>query len=195
MSDYENLQKIAPDYIKMSEMIVKKQNGKFQKYLHMKTEVATLLGTYKLEIYSKVYEEQLTDQGIVHWEIVPGSQVGRKNAPGDFVGLKGFVKIENYKRSEGVASTQATARGVYRSRPTKNQTLMLFKGKLERDQQGINKLIPNFVLQFAMEVALQRVGILLRNYLETAKDLPPEKNLEDMVHEEENRKISSPIAE
>ncbi|OGP06030.1 MAG: hypothetical protein A2Z91_05550 [Deltaproteobacteria bacterium GWA2_38_16] len=196
MSDYENLQKIAPDYIKMSEMIVKKREGKFQKYLHMKTEIKTILGTYKLEIYSKVSEEQSQDKGWVHWEVISGNAIGRQNAPGDFVGLKGFVRVENYKRSDGVTATpQASAKGFYRSRPKKDQVMMLFKGKLERDQKGISKIIPNFVLQFAMEVALQRVGILLRNYLETSKELPPERNLDDLVQEGEKRGLSSPVAQ
>ena len=46
-----------------------------------------------------------------------------------------------------------------------------------------------------MEVALQRVGILLRNYLETSKELPPERNLDDLVQEGEKRGLSSPVAQ
>ena len=194
MSDYENLQKIAPEYIKLSELIVKRQKGKkkkkYLKYVHMKTEVSTLLGTYRVEVYSKVQEEKFPEKGIVYWEIVSGSELGRSDAPGDFVGLKGFVTVEKYQR---LSSTPATSdlpsgRGVYRARHQKDQIFMLFKGKMEKDQKGIAKVVPNFILQFAMEVALQRVGILLRNYLETMKDVPhSSKSLEELAKEEDTR--------
>ncbi len=194
MSDYENLQKVAPEYIKLSELIVKRQKGKkkgqFSKYVHMKTEVSTLLGTYKVEVYTKVQEEKLPEKGIVYWEIVPGSELGRPEVPGDFVGLKGFVTVEKYKRlsSATVASESQSGRGFYRGRPQKDQLLMLFKGKMEKDQKGIAKVVPNFILQFAMEVALQRVGILLRNYIETMKDVPQsQKSLEELAKEEDTR--------
>ncbi|MBI3018967.1 MAG: hypothetical protein HYY61_03665 [Deltaproteobacteria bacterium] len=196
MSDYENLQKIAPEYIKLSELIVKrhKEKGKkkkqYLKYVHMKTEVSTLLGTYKVEVYSKVQEEKFPEKGIVYWEIVPGSEVGRSDAPGDFVGLKGFVTVEKYQRfsSASVTSDLPAGRGVYRGRHQKDQAFMLFKGKMEKDQKGISKVVPNFILQFAMEVALQRVGILLRNYLETMKDVPHSpKSLEELAKEEDVR--------
>ncbi len=195
MSDYENLQKIAPEYIKLSELIVKRQpekekkKKKYLKYVHMKTEVSTLLGSYKVEVYSKVQEEKLPEKGIVYWEIVPGSELGRSDAPGDFVGLKGFVTVSKYQRlssSTPVTSDVSTGRGVYRGRPQKDYIFMLFKGKMEKDQKGISKVVPNFILQFAMEVALQRVGILLRNYLETMKDAPySPKSLEELAKEED----------
>lgn len=194
ISDYENLQKIAPEYIKLSELIVKRQKGKkkgqFLKYVHMKTEVSTLLGAYKVEVYSKVKEEKLPEKGIVYWEIVPGSELGRSEAPGDFVGLKGFVTVEKYQRlsSATVTSDLSGGRGMYRGRHQKDQIFMLFKGKMEKDQKGIAKVVPNFILQFAMEVALQRVGILLRNYLETMKDVPhSQKSMEELAKEEDAR--------
>ena len=65
---------------------------------------------------------------------------------------------------------------------------MLFKGKMQKDQKGIAKVVPNFILQFGMEVALQRVGILLRNYLETMKDAPQsQKSMEELAKEEDAR--------
>src|SRR3989338_3992721 len=132
ISDYENLQKIAPEYIKLSELIVKrhKEQGKkkkqYLKYLHMKTEVSTLLGSYKVEVYSKVQEEKMPEKGIVYWEIVPGSELGRSDAAGDFVGLKGFVTVEKYQRLSTVPITSEfqNGRGVYRGRHTKDQVLM-----------------------------------------------------------------------
>ena len=194
MSDYENLQKIAPEYIKLSELIVKRQPGKkkkqYLKYVHMKTEVATLLGSYKVEVYTKVQEEKLPEKGIGYWEIVPGSELGRSDAAGDFVGLKGFVTVEKYQRlsTAPITSEFQNGRGVYRGRHTKDQVLMLFKGKMQKDQKGIAKVVPNFILQFGMEVALQRVGILLRNYLETMKDAPQsQKSMEELAKEEDAR--------
>jgi len=193
MSDYENLQKIAPEYIKLSELIVKrhkeKKKNQYLKYVHMKTEVSTLLGTYRVEVYSKVQEKKFPEKGIVYWEVVPGSEVGRSDADGDFVGLKGFVTVEKYQRLSSATITDLPAgRGIYRGRHQKDQIFMLFKGKMEKDQKGISQVVPNFILQFAMEVALQRVGILLRNYLETMKDAPhSSKSLEALAKEEDER--------
>ena len=192
MADYPNLHKIAPDYIKLSELIVKKKDGKYLKYLHMKNEVKTILGTYKVEIYTKVHEEKLSDRGYVHWEIIEGSTLGRKNAPGDFVGMKGYVMVQKYARPSGMNISDGRSMGFYRSRPKKDQLTMMFHGRLERDESGMSKIIPNFILQFAMEVALQRVGILLRNYLETAKEIPPPLDLEKLAQEEEKRRPTSP---
>lgn len=187
MSDYNNLQKIAPDYIKLSELIVKKtKNGEYRKYLHMKTEVTTLVANYSIEIFARVHEEETEDKGVVHWQIVPASEVGRKATTAEnFVGLKGDVSIKKYKRAAASVSAQVRKQGFYRSRPNKNQLMVLFRGELERED--MSKLIPNFLLQFAMEVALQRVGILLRNYMETAKDIPTPKDLEALYREEMKR--------
>ena len=73
IADYENLQKIAPEYIKLSEVIQVKEKDNIQKYLHMKAEVSALLISYKLEVYVKIREETTDDKGIVYWEIVPAS--------------------------------------------------------------------------------------------------------------------------
>lgn len=191
MVNYQNLQKIAPDYIKLSELIVRKEKGKYQKYIHMKTEVKTIVGTYKVEVFSKIREEKTADKGFVHWEIVNGSSIGRKNAPGDFIGLKGYVLVKKHTKKGNTTARNVRGVGaVYRNRPQKEQAMMIFKGRLERDRAGMTKVIPNFILQFAMEVALQRVGILLRNYLETEKDAPQTHSLEDLAQKEE-RKASS----
>lgn len=174
MTDYENLQRIAPEYIKLSEVLKIKENGKIQKYLHMKAEVSALLISYKLEIYAKMREEIHPDRGIVHWEIVPASAVGRKETTQQrFVGLKGGVAIENYKRAKTIAGQPTPlrgGRGFYRTRGTRPALLVLFKGKMNRKEKEMDQVVPNIMIQFAMEVGLQRVGVLLRNYMETAKE-------------------------
>lgn len=174
MTDYENLQRIAPEYIKLSEVIKRKENGKIQKYLHMKAEVSALLISYKLEIYARMREEIQPNRGIVHWEIVPASAVGRKETTQmRFVGLKGGVTVENYKRAKTIASQSSPAkggRGFYRTRGSRPALLVLFKGKMDRKEKEMDKVVPNIMIQFAMEVGLQRVGVLLRNYMETAKE-------------------------
>jgi hypothetical protein len=176
MSDYENLQKIAPEYIKLSEVIQVKEKDKIQKYLHMKAEVSALLISYKLEIYAKVHEETREDKGIVYWEIVPVSALGRKETTEKrFVGLKGQVIVEKYKRAKNLAQQPAPprgGRGFYRTHPKQGALLVLFKGKMDRKEKLMDEVIPNLMIQFAMEVGLQRVGVLLRNYMETAKEEP-----------------------
>src|SRR3989338_1197955 len=191
MSDYENLQRIAPQYIKKAELSVHKKGGKYEKYLFMQTEVSALLLTYKLEIYSRVWEEEKESQGIVHWEVIPAKSIGRKTEDKErFVGLKGTVSVEKYnvqKHVQRVIQSQGDGRRFYRRRSDSNRILVLFKGNLEKSEKGMSELIPNFALRLAMEVALQRVGVLLRNYLETAKDIPPPRNLEELVQETETR--------
>ena len=184
MVDYENLQRIAPDYIKLSELIVKKiAPQQYKKYLHLKTEVKTLLMTYRVETYTRVTEEETPDEGIVHWEIVPAKELKRKaSTPENFVGLKGKVVVKKYQRSSSTSATRTTGRGTFLNRAKKDQVMSLFKGELVR--KDMSKIVPNFILQFAMEVALQRVGVLLRNYLETAKEEPKQINLEAIAEPE-----------
>jgi len=178
MTDYENLQRIAPEYIKLAEVIKVKEKDKIQKYLHMKTEISALLLSYKLEIYAKMREEIYPDKGIVHWEIVPASAVGRKETAETiqkrFIGLKGAVTVENYKRPKAVAAQPMPVkggRGFYRTRGGLRQALLvLFKGKMDRKEKQMDDVIPSIMIQFAMEVGLQRVGVLLRNYMETARE-------------------------
>lgn len=184
ISDYSNLERIAPEYIKKSELIVrKKREGRYQKYLHIKIEVKTLLANYAIEVYARVYEEITADQGAVYWEIIPAKEVGRKLEVEKFVGLKGVVAVQRYQRvPSSEIFLRKGGRGLYRGRAKKNQLMVLFKGALEKEDMSY--LIPNFMLQFAMEVALQRVGVLLRNYLETAKEPPRAKDLESMAEQE-----------
>lgn len=175
MSDYENLQRIAPEYIKLSEVIKIKEKDKIQKYLHMRIEVSALLISYKLEIYARMKEETYPDKGIIHWEVVPASALGRKEiSEKRFIGLKGSVAIENYKRPKAIAAQPPPirgGRGFYRTRGGFRQALrVLFKGKMDRKEKQMDDVIPNIMVQFAMEVGLQRVGVLLRNYMETAKE-------------------------
>lgn len=181
MADYENLQRIAPDYIKLSELIVRKiGKNQYKKYLHMKTEVKTLLGTYRIEIYASVREEEHADDGKVLWEIVPAKELGRKiTTPEHYVGLKGHVGVKKYLRQTASAPEKNVGgRGIHLSRAKKDQIMVLFKGALVRND--MSRIVPNFILQFAMEVALQRVGVLLRNYLETANGEPKAVDLESL---------------
>lgn len=174
IADYENLKKIAPEYIKLSEIIQVKEKDKIQKYLHMKAEVSALLISYKLEVYAKLREETTEDKGIVYWEIVPASSIGRKETTQKrFVGLKGQVIVEKYKRPKSLAQQPSGSkgrRGFYRARPKQGALLILFKGKMDRKEKLMDEVVPNLIIQFAMEVGLQRVGVLLRNYMETAKE-------------------------
>lgn len=182
MSDYENLQKIAPEYIKLSEVIQVKEKDKIQKYLHMKAEVSALLISYKLEVYARVHEETREDKGIVYWEIVPASSIGRKETTQKrFIGLRGQVIVEKYKRAKNLAQQPVSSRGrrgFYRARPRQQVLLVLFKGKMDRKEKLMDEVIPNLMIQFAMEVGLQRVGVLLRNYMETAKEVPKAESVE-----------------
>ncbi|MBI4040611.1 MAG: hypothetical protein HY390_01960 [Deltaproteobacteria bacterium] len=196
MADYENLQKVAPQYIKKSELLVRREQGKLQKYLHMVTEVKALLLTYELEVFARVHEEEGKDHAKVVWEIVPARSL--KHTTKDierFVGLKGTVGVEKYHMLRmPPALVNHTGRGFYRRQTEKERIMVLFKGELKKPDKDMARLIPNFVLQFAMEVALQRVGILLRNYIETAKEVPSPKSLEKMV-DADLRNTPKPAAE
>ena len=158
ISDYENLTRIAPDYIKLSKLI----EHKGKKYLHLKTEVRTLLITYAVEIYARVREELRQDKAIVHWEIIPAKTIGRHAEAERFVGLKGQVMVRKYQRSP--AGQRIIRRGhmIYRRHEKKNKLSVLFSGRLVK--KNVSELVPNFMLKIAMEGALQPVGILLLNY-------------------------------
>jgi hypothetical protein len=141
----------------------------------MKAEVSALLISYKLEVYAKIREETTDDKGIVYWEIVPASSIGKSETMQKrFIGLKGQVTVEKYKRPKSLAQQPSPARGgrrgFYRTRPKQGALLVLFKGKMNRKEKLMDEVVPNLIIQFAMEVGLQRVGVLLRNYMETAKE-------------------------
>lgn len=147
MTDYESLERIAPKYIKASSLKKAESKGK---YIHIKSALKTALIDYEVESLMKVDEERLDDRTLIHFEVVPASFLGLKFDNERFVGFKGTMTVQKI-------------------RPTKeNSLLAVFQGEMETE--NISSVLPNFMLRFAMEVALQKVGILFRNYIENLSE-------------------------
>lgn len=157
MTDYEKLEKIAPEYISSSSL--KKGDGTYEKYIHIRAHIKTFLITYKVETYVKVYEEKTPDQAIIHCEVIPAESIGEHIEDQKFVGFKGKVIVQKNKSYPTSRTVKTRA---------KNQLQILFLGNMEKEE--MSKIIPNFMLQIAMEVALQKVGVLLRKYLEASNE-------------------------
>lgn len=158
MTHYESLEEIAPKYIKASSIEKTKSN---EKYIHLKSELKTAFIDYHVESVMKVYEEKLADRTVIHFEVVPGKTIGLKIDQEKFVGFKGSMTVQKMRP---VMTSMKTARGMVRKKDKDYALLAVFQGEIATDD--ISKILPNFMLKFAMEVALQKVGILFRNYIE-----------------------------
>lgn len=158
MTNYESLEEIAPKYIKASSIEKTKSN---EKYIHIKSELKTAFVDYHVESVMKIDEEKLPDRTVIHFEVVPGKTIGLKIDQERFVGFKGSMTVHKIRP---VMASLKTARGMVRKKDKDYALLAVFQGEIATDD--ISKILPNFMLKFAMEVALQKVGILFRNYIE-----------------------------
>lgn len=158
MTHYESLEEIAPKYIKASSIEKTKSN---EKYIHLKSELKTAFFDYHVESLMKVKEEKLPDRTVIHFEVVPGKTIGLKINQERFVGFKGSMTVQKIRP---VMTSMKTARGFVRKKDKDYALLAVFQGEVATDD--ISKILPHFMLKFTMEVALQKVGILFRNYIE-----------------------------
>jgi len=158
MTRYESLEEIAPKYIKAASL---KRTKSDEKYIHIKSELKTTFIHYDVESLMKVQEEKLPDRTVIHFEVVPGKTLGLKIDQERFVGFKGSMTVQKIRQ---VATAAKTTRGFIRKKDKDYALLAVFQGEVATDD--ISKILPNFMLKFAMEVALQKVGILFRNYIE-----------------------------
>lgn len=158
MTDYESLERIAPKYIKASSLKKTKSGGK---YIHIKSALKTALIDYEVESLMKIHEEKLDDRTLIHFEVVPANSLGLKFENERFVGFKGTMSVQKIRPA--LVSTQMGHR-VSRNREKEDSLLAIFQGKMETE--NISSVLPTFMVRFAMEVALQKVGILFRNYIE-----------------------------
>ena len=161
LTDYSRFEKIAPDQIDRARVIVSATEDPLKpvKYLHFKAKIPTLFKTYRLEMFLKLHEKLLDDKGVVKWESMSGSVVGIKN-PGSFVGMKGTIETSPFYGVDG-------------KRRDPPSTLIVLTGALSREE--FSSIVPSFVLNFALSVALQRAAIVIRNHIETTKDIPPRR--------------------
>ncbi|MEK7790867.1 MAG: hypothetical protein AAB309_04505 [Deltaproteobacteria bacterium] len=143
MTDYESLEKIAPKYIKASALKKTKSGGK---YIHIKSALKTALIDYEVESLMKIHEEKRDDRTLIHFEVVPANSLGLKFENERFVGFKGTMTVQKIRHTK------------------EDSLLAVFQGKMETE--NISSVLPTFMLRFAMEVALQKVGMLFRNYIE-----------------------------
>jgi phage pi2 protein 07 len=160
MTDYESLEKIAPKYIKASSLKKIKSPPK-SKYIHIKSALKTALINYEVESLMKIHEERLDDRTLINFEVIPASSLGLKFENERFVGFKGTMTVQKIRPT--LVSTQMGHR-VSRNREKEDSLLAIFQGEMETE--NISSVLPNFMVRFAMEVALQKVGILFRNYIE-----------------------------
>lgn len=158
MTNYESLEEIAPKYIKVSSL---KKTNSDEKYIHIKSELKTTFVEYHVESLMKVREEKLPDRSVIHFEVVPGKTLGLKIDQEKFVGFKGSMTVQKIRP---MITSLKTTRGFIRKKDKDYALLAVFQGEVATDD--ISKILPNFMLKFAMEVALQKVGILFRNYIE-----------------------------
>lgn len=158
MTDYESLERIASKYIKASSL---KKTRSGEKYIHIKSALKTALIDYKVESLMKVDEEKLDDRTLIHFEVVPANSLGLKFENERFVGFKGTMMVQKIRPT--LVSTKMGHR-VSRNREKEDSLLAIFQGEMETE--NISSVLPSFMIRFAMEVALQKVGILFRNYIE-----------------------------
>ncbi len=161
MTDYESLEKIAPKYIKASSLKKIKTGGT---YIHIKSALKTALIDYEVESLMKIHEEKLIDRTIINFQVVPANSLGLKFENERFVGFRGTMTVQKIRPT--LVSTQMGHR-VSRNREKEDSLLAIFQGEMETE--NISSVLPNFMIRFAMEVALQKVGILFRNYIEPVR--------------------------